>query len=58
MFGAGPFAGQLIGSDHGQIYLYGAQQTSTGVGPLGNPRANFCDYFGTLIAEPSVETGL
>jgi hypothetical protein len=56
MYGAGPFAGQLAGSDHGEVYVYGAQQTSSGVGPSGNTLANFLDYFSTLIAEPYVDT--
>lgn len=52
MYGTGPFAGQLTAFDRSEIYLYGAQQTSTGVGPSGNPRINFCEYFSTLLAEP------
>ena len=52
LYGAGPFAGQLFANDRGEIYLYGAQQTSTGVGPAGNPLPNIVEYFSTLIAEP------
>ncbi|HYN20376.1 MAG TPA: hypothetical protein VE078_05410, partial [Thermoanaerobaculia bacterium] len=52
MYGAGPFAGQLVAFDRGEIYVYGAQQTSTGVTPAGNPRVNSCEYFSTLLAEP------
>lgn len=51
-WGAGPFAGQLAAFDRGEIYVYGAQQTSTGVGPTGNPRPNFFDYSSTLVVEP------
>lgn len=58
MYGAGPFAGQLTAEDHGEIQLYGAQQTATGVGPSGNPLANFFDAFSTLFAHPSPENGL
>ena len=58
LYGSGPFAGQVIAFDRGQIYLYGAQQTSTGVNSSGNPRSNSFDYFAMLVAEPSVETGL
>jgi hypothetical protein len=58
LFGAGPFAGQVTAFDRGQISLYGAQQTSTGVNSSGNPRANFADSFSTLVADPSFETGL
>ncbi|HEY7213476.1 MAG TPA: hypothetical protein VIC28_02550, partial [Thermoanaerobaculia bacterium] len=54
----GPFAGQVTAGDRGQISLYGAQQTSTGVTPSGNPRVNSLDYFSTLVTEPSTETGL
>jgi hypothetical protein len=58
MYGAGAFAGQLVAGDRGQIYVYGAQQTATGVGPGGNPLANSFDSFATLLAEPSAENGL
>jgi hypothetical protein len=52
MWGAGPFAGQLVAFDRGEIYLFGAQQTATGVGPAGNPRANVFEHFSTLVVEP------
>lgn len=52
MWGAGPFAGQLAAFDRGEIYLFGAQQTATGVGPSGNPRSNVFEYFSTLVVEP------
>ncbi|HEY7213293.1 MAG TPA: right-handed parallel beta-helix repeat-containing protein, partial [Thermoanaerobaculia bacterium] len=48
LYGAGPFAGQVTAFDRGQVSLYGAQQTSTGVTPSGNPRVNSLDYFSTL----------
>ena len=58
LYGAGPFAGQVTAGDRGQISLYGAQQTSTGVNASGNPRSNNFDTFAMLVAEPSLETGL
>jgi parallel beta helix pectate lyase-like protein len=58
MFGAGPFAGQLQAGDHGEILVYGSQQTSTGLGPSGNPLPNVLDAFSTLLADPSPENGL
>ena len=58
MFGAGPFAGQLQAGDHGEILVYGSQQTSTGVGPSGNPLPNVLSAFSTLLADPSPENGL
>ncbi|HVF58412.1 MAG TPA: right-handed parallel beta-helix repeat-containing protein [Thermoanaerobaculia bacterium] len=56
-YGAGPFAGQLVAFDHGEIYVYGAQQTSTGVGPSGNPLPNTFEHFSTLVVEQAFETG-
>jgi hypothetical protein len=58
MYGTGPFAGQVAAFDRGQISLYGAQQTSTGVNTSGNPRSNLVDSFSMLVADPSFETGL
>jgi len=58
LYGAGPFAGQVTAFDRGQISLYGAQQTSTGVNASGNPRSNNFDSFALLTVEPSPETGL
>src|SRR6185436_304822 len=52
LYGAGPFAGQMIAFDRGEIDVYGAQQTSTGVNPAGHPLANSFEYFSTLVAEP------
>lgn len=57
MFGAGPFAGQLQAEDRGEIQVYGAQQTSTGVGPSGNPLPNRLGAFSTLLADPNEDTG-
>jgi hypothetical protein len=55
MFGAGPFAGQLAAFDNSEIYVFGAQQTSTGTGPGGNPLANSFNAFATLFAEPFID---
>jgi hypothetical protein len=55
MYGAGPFAGQLFASDQGQLYVFGAQQTSTGMGPSGNPLVNGAERFSMLLAEPYID---
>ena len=49
-YGAGPFAGRLVAFDRGEIYVYGAQQTSTG------PNNTF-EHFSTLVVEQAFETG-